>query len=102
MNAGHSFALFAKGGIIGCSRQDLFLPRLPSGTARTPDFLLRTPPPVACAVPARRDRMKCVVPTKLYRKSGGMGHPAFALFISSAAEGSAAPEFYERNRLESL
>jgi hypothetical protein len=29
-----SFALFAKGGIFNCSRQDLFFPPLPNGTAR--------------------------------------------------------------------
>jgi hypothetical protein len=52
-----------------------------------PDFLHTAPHRFACAVPARRDRMKFANANKLDRKSGGSPTIVFAFSGSKSTHG---------------
>jgi hypothetical protein len=47
--------------------------------ARYPDFLYAAPIVFACAAFCEESRMKSANANRLHRKSGGMGHPGFAV-----------------------
>jgi hypothetical protein len=63
--------------------------------ARCPDFLYAASYSVAYAAFIKESRMKFIKATRLYRKSGGVGHPGFVapikilrlVFVSFPADG---------------
>ena len=54
---------------------ELWYPTSREKRARCPDFLQDAPSRAACAAFCKESRMKFIGSNKLYRKSGGVGHP---------------------------
>jgi hypothetical protein len=94
----HPLQFFAKGGIRDRRYRDSWHPTLRKKREGPRISYCAAPALVACAAFYKESRMKFVDPTKLYRKSGGMGHPGISCTFCRGQEmplfmprGSATP-----------